>query len=118
MNTDGIVDKIEESGVLNENIENAVAAINEGVRELLQAAIALYKSPHPSDSKDAVEIEGGVSEFVALFNAEFIALTNISNAFRIRHHETDKIDITDIRHYDYFFNRCLSLIALSLQYLH
>lgn len=147
LTADGIIERIEEQGVLNENIENAVAAINEvGLRELLQTAIALHKSPHPADNKDAVEkiwdalermktyytdldkkqsvtkivneIGGGVSEFVTLFNDEFITLTNIGNKFRIRHHETDKIDITDIRHYDYFFNRCLSLIALSLQYLH
>ena len=44
-------------------------------------------------------------------------LTTIGNNFRIRHHETNKIDIVDIRHYDYFFNRCLALIALALQYL-
>lgn len=147
LSVDGIIERIEEQGVLDGNIENAVSAVNEvGLRELLQTAIALHKSPHPFDNKDAVEkiwdalerlktyytdldkkqsatkivneIGGGVSEFVTLFNDEFIALTNIGNKFRIRHHETDKIDITDIRHYDYFFNRCLSLIALSLQYLH
>ena len=45
------------------------------------------------------------------------ALRKIGNNFRIRHHERDKIDISDPRHYDYFFNRCLSLIALAIQYL-
>ena len=35
----------------------------------------------------------------------------------LRHHETNRTDITDIRYYDYFFNRCLSLIALAIQYL-
>ena len=39
------------------------------------------------------------------------------NDYRIRHHETDKVEITDVRYYDYFFNRCLSLIALAIQYL-
>jgi hypothetical protein len=52
-----------------------------------------------------------------LFEEEFRVLTNIGNRFCIRHHETNKINITDIRHCDYFFNRCLSLIALALQYL-
>lgn len=52
-----------------------------------------------------------------LFDTEFQALTKIGNNFRIRHHETDKVEITDVRHYDYFFNRCLSLIALAIQYL-
>ncbi len=28
-----------------------------------------------------------------------------------------KIEITDLHFYDYFFNRCLSLIALAIQYL-
>ena len=52
-----------------------------------------------------------------VLTAEFKELTTIGNNFRIRHHETNKIDIVDIRHYDYFFNRCLALIALALQYL-
>ena len=25
--------------------------------------------------------------------------------------------LTDLRHFDYFFNRCMSLIALALQYV-
>ena len=58
-----------------------------------------------------------VRDFVKLFDTEFKALTDIGNSFRIRHHETDRTDITDIRYYDYFFNRCLSLIALAIQYL-
>ena len=28
-----------------------------------------------------------------------------------------RTQIQDPRHYDYFFNRCLSLIALAIQYL-
>ncbi|MCT0449644.1 hypothetical protein EFK69_10865 [Lactococcus lactis subsp. lactis] len=52
-----------------------------------------------------------------LFNNEFRALTEIGNNFRIRHHETNKIDIIDIKYYDYLFNRCMSLIALVIQYL-
>lgn len=51
------------------------------------------------------------------FNTEFKILTDIGNKYRIRHHETNKIDIIDIRYYDYLFNRCLSLIALAIQYL-
>ncbi|MEK4670674.1 hypothetical protein [Niallia sp. FSL R7-0271] len=62
-------------------------------------------------------MSNGKSEFITIFDAEFRALTDIGNSFRIRHHETNKIDITDNRHYDYFFNRCLSLIALAIQYL-
>ena len=38
-----------------------------------------------------------------LFNEEFTKLTKIGNEYRIRHHETDKIDIIDRNYYDYFF---------------
>ena len=74
------------------------------------------------DKKKSVEkivsdMSGGQGAFETLFNAEFKALTDIGNNFRIRHHETNRTDITDIRYYDYFFNRCLSLIALAIQYL-
>jgi len=108
-------------------------------------AIALYKTPSPAARQDSVEkiwdalerlktyytnvdkktsatkvvedMSSGQSDFITMFNTEFKALTDIGNSFRIRHHETNKIDITDNRHYDYFFNRCLSLIALAIQYL-
>ena len=62
-------------------------------------------------------IASGQTSYIDLFNLEFKALTDIGNNYRIRHHETNKIDITDIRHYDYFFNRCLSLIGTAIQYL-
>jgi len=52
-----------------------------------------------------------------LFNEEFLKLTDIGNQFRIRHHETDKIDILDNNYYNYFFQRCYALISLSLKYL-
>ena len=70
-----------------------------------------------SASKIIDDMAAGNQNYIELFNAEFKALTDIGNGFRIRHHETNKIDITDPRHYDYFFNRCLSLIALAIQYL-
>ena len=62
-------------------------------------------------------MSNGQDAYESLFNAEFKALTDIGNHFRIRHHETNRVDITDVRYYDYFFNRCLSLIALAIQYL-
>lgn len=74
------------------------------------------------DKKSSVEkivndMAGGQAAYISLFDEEFRALTRLGNDFRIRHHETNKIDITDIHHYDYFFNRCLSLISLAIQYL-
>jgi len=140
------IERIEEAGVLSSAVEQTVLTVKEpGLKELLKTAIQKHKSPYPDDQKDAVEkiwdalermktyyttmdkrasaskivtdMSGGQADFSDLFNAEFKALTDIGNDYRIRHHETNKIDITDIRHYDYFFNRCLALIATAIQYL-
>ncbi len=131
---------------LSPEVETVIDEVNEtGIQDLLHTAVAFYKSPHPENHQLAVEkiwdaferlktyytaydkkhsVEKIISdmapeqeEFKALLDAEFKALTEIGNNYRIRHHETNKIDITDYRHYDYFFNRCLSLIALAIQYL-
>ena len=146
LTTDLEVERVEETAILSDEIEADISAITEpGLKELLITAARKHKSPYPDDQKDAVEkiwdalerlktyytsmdkkasatkivsdIAGGQTEYIALFNAEFKALTDIGNNFRIRHHETNKIDITDIRHYDYFFNRCLSLISTAILYL-
>ena len=129
-------------------IENSFAAVaEEGTRELLRDAVALYKTPNSVARQDSVEkiwdalerlktfytplgvgkktslekivkdMAGGNKHFIYLFNEEFKSLTDIGNDYRIRHHETNTRDITDARYYDYFFNRCLSLIALAVQYL-
>lgn len=141
-----IIERIVENSPLTAEIENNFAVVHEvGTRELLKDAVALYKTPNPSARQDSVEkiwdaferlktyyitldkkhssekivndMAGGNDKFVDLFNDEFKMLTEIGNKYRIRHHETDKIDITDIRYYDYLFNRCLSLIALAIEYL-
>ncbi len=146
MSESGMVERIPENGVLSKEIESAIVKVPEqGLKELLQDAIQLYKTPRPQARQDSVEkiwdalerlktyytamdkkasaaeivndMANNQSEFVAIFDEEFRALTKIGNDFRIRHHETNKIDITDSRHYDYFFNRCLSLISLAIQYL-
>lgn len=141
-----IIERVVENTPLSPEIETEIHQISEpGTRELMIDAIALYKTPNPAARQDSVEkiwdalerlktyytnldkrgsvnkvvneMSNAKSEFITIFNAEFRALTDIGNNFRIRHHETNKIDITDHRHYDYFFNRCLSLIALAIQYL-
>lgn len=141
-----IIERIVENSPLTIEIENNIAVVHEvGTRELLKDAIALYKTPNPSARQDSVEkiwdaferlktyyttldkkhssekivndMARGNENFFELFNDEFKKLTEIGNKFRIRHHETNKIDITDICYYDYLFNRCLSLIALAIQYL-
>lgn len=146
LNTNLQVERIVENSPLTPAVESAIAAVKEaGARELLQEAILLHRSPYPADIRDAVEklwdayerlktyyttmnkaksaekivndMAAGQAPYVTLFDTEFRALTKIGNDFRIRHHETDKVEITDVRYYDYFFNRCLSLIALAIQYL-
>ncbi|MEG0693431.1 MAG: hypothetical protein RSC10_08095 [Longicatena sp.] len=141
-----IIERIVENSPLTTEIENNFTAVGEvGTRELLKDAVALYKTPNPDARQNSVEkiwdalerlktyytaldkrrssekivndMAGGNSDFINLFNEEFNMLTNIGNKYRIRHHETDKIDITDARYYDYLFNRCLSLIALAIKYL-
>lgn len=52
-----------------------------------------------------------------LFTDEFRTLTLIGNNLRIRHHETNKMDIVDNNYFDYFFLRCYALIELALRYL-
>lgn len=142
----GMVERVVLNSPLTKDIEAKVAQVSEkGTRELLEDAILLYKTPAPAARNDAVEkiwdalerlktyyitldkkksiekivldMANGKQEFATVFNDEFVALTKIGNNFRIRHHETDKIEITDARYYDYFFNRCLSLVALAIQYL-
>lgn len=146
LSNDLIIERIVEDTPLTPEIEKNIGNIKEkGLRDLLQEAILLYKQPAPHARRDAVEKIWDAFErlktyyttmdkktsaativndmanrdqtYIALFDAEFKALTAIGNDFRIRHHETSKTDITDSRHYDYFFNRCLSLIALAIQYL-
>ncbi len=141
-----IIERIVENTPLTPEIENNIDGIKElGIKELLKEAIKLYKTPKNSARKNAVEkiwdaferlktyysnmdkksstkeIINNISrenhEFFDLFDNEFTKLTKIGNDFRIRHHETDRIEIPDSRYYDYFFNRCLSLIALVIQFL-
>lgn len=143
----GAVERVVDNSILTTEIENNVEQIKElGLKELLQDAITAYKTPHPASRKESVEkiwdalerlktyyttmnkkastikivadMSNGQDVFETLFNNEFTTLTKIGNEFRIRHHETDKIEIADKKYYDYFFNRCLSLIALAIQYLH
>ena len=141
-----IIERIVENSPLTKEIENSFAAVQEkGIRELLKDAIALYKTPNSTARQDSVEkiwdaferlktyhtelnkkqsaekivndMSGGNNNFYDLFDKEFKMLTDIGNEYRIRHHETNRVDITDVRYYDYLFNRCLSLIALAIEYL-
>ena len=129
----------------DEVIDTVLSIDDKGINELLKEAIDLHRSHNPSASRNAVEklwdaferlktyyvqfdkkdssnkiiadMAGDSEDYKELFKDEFMKLTKIGNNYRIRHHETDKIEINDDRYYDYFFNRCLSLIALAVQYI-
>lgn len=55
--------------------------------------------------------------YFELFEKEFKELTRIGNEFRIRHHEKDKTDINDERHFTYLFKRCSLLISFIMEYI-
>ena len=85
-------------------------------------ALERLKTYYNADKKKSLQLVlnsmcGGNAQFYEMYDAEFRALTTIGNTFRIRHHETNKIDINDERQYDYFYRRCLSLISTALMYL-
>lgn len=114
-----------------------------GIREIVTEAIALYHNARPAmhhlatekiwdaferirtfyanlDKKCSVEkligeIANGNGAFEGLFSNEFRALTDIGSKFRIRHHETDKIDIDEASYCDYLFIRCLSVVDLAVR---
>ena len=133
--------------VVDEALEEITIVEEPGLRALVEESVSFYKSPFPANHKIATEkiwdaleriktifmkdgmdkkksseklielISSGNEEFRDLFDFEYKTLTDIGNKFRIRHHETDKIDINDDRYYDYFYNRCLSLIVMSLRFM-
>jgi len=114
------------------------------LKELLDLALSYFKSPKPSDKRNAVEklwdaferlktyhtsdkkystdkiikdMAAGNEHFKSLFEAEFYALKDIGNRYTIRHHETNTITISNSEDFDYFFNRCLALIERALKTL-
>lgn len=146
MNDEGQVERVVENESMVKTVEQQTITVKEkGLKDLLEEAISLYKDPNTAKIKDATEklwdaferlktyyitldkkvsadkvvtdAASGNADVKSLLNDEFFALTKIGNNYRIRHHETDKIEITDINHYEYFFNRCLSVISLVLKYL-
>ena len=132
---------------IESEIRNLESVKEQGLKELLLESVRLYKNPRPELHKLATEkiwsaleriktvfiVEGmdkkqsiarlietmanGDDVYKDLFNSEFNELTRIGNNYRIRHHETDKTEITDERYYDYFYGRCFALIALAIKFI-
>ena len=134
------------NNVVLEVAEETVEDLKErGAKDLIKESLQLYKSPRPESRRDAMEkiwdaferiktyykdlkkdlssekiindIADGNDSYYDLIETEYRKLTSIGNSFRIRHHETDKIDIINPDLYDYFYERCLSLVMLSVKYL-
>ena len=80
-----------------------------------------YYSPTLDKKRSVNKIVESMSnnqeEFRKIYDDEFRILTNIGNDFRIRHHETTKIEIKDEKQLDYFYKRCLALISTAILYL-
>lgn len=121
------LEPIQEVG-LKELLQEAAKYYDEGnykiaVEKLWDAfeRLKTYYSPTLDKKKSANKLIEDMSNskeaYKKLFDKEFLDLTTIGNEFRIRHHETTKIDIEDNRHYDFFYKRCLSLISIAIQYL-
>ena len=141
-----IIERITDESVVTPELIKDIGKVKEkGIRDLLTEAIARFKCTDPDAPRDAAEKIWDAFErlktyytqmnkqdsanqiikdmanldanYITLFTEEFKSLTKIGNDYRIRHHETNKVEITDPNHYDYFFNRCLSLIGLAIKYL-
>lgn len=68
-----------------------------------------------NSAKTLVEnVSQGTKDFEKWINTEFLALTDIGNAYQIRHFEKWTIQIKEARHIDYLFYRMVSLISLCL----
>ena len=135
----------ENSEVIKHAFDTVQQLQEEGAKDLIEEALLLYKSPRPESKRDAMEkiwdaferiktyysnldkkksadkvldnIAQGNADYKAMIEEEFKKLTSIGNSFRIRHHETDKIEITDANFYDYFFERCLAAVSLAVKFL-
>lgn len=111
---------------VTELLQKAQSYFNQGSKqeavEKLWDAFERIKTIYTDcDKKHSAEIiidtiSKGASYYKEIFNSESLKLTDIGNKFRIRHHETDKIEIDDERYYDYFFYRCNAFISLIINF--
>lgn len=133
--------------LIESEAQNLESVKEQGLKDLLLESLYLYKNPRPEFHKLATEkiwsalerlktvfvtndvdkkksadkviriMANSDNNYIELLRTEFYALTNIGNNYRIRHHETDKTEITDERYYDYFYGRCFALIALAIKFI-
>ena len=63
------------------------------------------------------KISKGDTKIADTFNNEFDYLTEFGNTHQIRHFETGKTAIKDVRMKEYWYMRCLALINLAIKYI-
>ena len=91
--------------------------------EKIWDAFERIKTYYPNlDKKKSAEkiindISYGNEHIKKMFDNEFKLLTDTGNSYRIRHHEINKIDISNELHYKYFYKRCLALISVIIENL-
>lgn len=117
---------INEAG-LEELIRTAEDLYNKGeysyAVEKIWDAFERIKTYYPTlDKKKSAEkiindISYGNEHIKKMFDNEFKVLTDTGNSYRIRHHEINKIDISEELHYKYFYKRCLALISVIVENL-
>lgn len=146
LNDEKIIERLVDDDVLTPEIETSFESLTDKqLHDLLESAIDFYRTPNNSARQESLEKLWGALErlktyyeslnksesvqkivknmahededFYKMFDDEFKLLTKIGNNYNIRHHETNQKDLPDKNYYDYLFNRCLSLIALSVKYL-
>lgn len=63
------------------------------------------------------KVSNGNENLRMILDKEFRELTDIGNTHQIRHFETGKIAIKDVRMKEYWYMRCLALINLAIKYI-
>lgn len=141
----GLIEQRLDYNISTPNFTKAIDSKEPDLKRLIDLAIKKHSLPDEQSHKDATEkiwdaferaktyykdlnkkqsankivnnIVGEQPILKTVIEKEFKELTDIGNNFCIRHHEADKINIADIRHYDYFYNRCLSLLILIISFI-
>lgn len=90
--------------------------------EKIWDALEKLKTYYLADKKRSIEmvidkISKGDTKMADTFNNEFDYLTKFGNTHKIRHFETGKIAIKDVRMKEYWYMRCLALINLAIKYI-
>lgn len=105
--------------IIEDSKERFISGDKQIAIEKLWDAFERLKTYFSTDKKtSSIQLVSIISENfdTELINDEFSKLTRIGNSYRIRHHETDKNELTE-QHRNYFFFRMLSLIDLCLSFI-